>query len=287
MAILLIIKYALLFILFAASPWLHADRGRLLPISQELDGLAVRHPDVLRILNIGVSRTGMPLKVGVIPPSTQGSVKKIYVNGAHHGDEGVTAHASLALIRYFLGLEDYFRQELLAGVQLYIQPVVNPDGFINASRYDSLGLDPNRDYPFPHKEGFAFRVMAIRHIRDFMEKQKFSGALTLHSGMLGVLWPWCYSHIEPPDAKKFRVLATIVATAMGVDYVSQSSHDYLSTGEFIDYAYMRYHIPALTLEISRDRVANDAEADSDARVVSGTLAYIKALQNNGFFEMAH
>ena len=244
--------------------------------------------EVMELRDIGTSRGGYPLQVVVIPKASDKDSKKVFINGAHHGDESISALASMELISFLLRMDTLERDSLLEGFQLYIQPIVNPDGLKTGSRFDTMGIDPNRDYPYPERpESEAFKVRSVQAVRDLMKKERFAGALTVHSGMLGVLWPWCYSHKPPPHAKSLKSIARYVAKAMGLTYYSQSNLDYRTTGEFIDYAYMEYSIPALTLEISRQRGGLADPAKAYSRMINGTIAYLEQLRVYDLSSMAH
>ena len=184
-----------------------ASQGAMIPIIQELQRLTSQFPDQFQVEGIGMSRAGLPLLVGIIPKRTEGPTKRIYINGAHHGDETITALATIDLIKHLLQMDSYNRERALAGIQLFIQPVVNPDGYVSGVRYDSLGFDPNRDYPYPGKKTPSFKVKAIRSVKAFMAKHQFDGALTLHSGMVGVLWPWCHTPKAPPPQPDLKEIS--------------------------------------------------------------------------------
>ncbi len=65
---------------------------------------------------------------------------------------------------------------------------------------------------------------------------------------------------------------------MGMPKYTQSFHDYQTDGEFIDFAYMKFGVYALTLEVS-----HAATPDADQlravvqRAVNGSVAFLKAV----------
>jgi hypothetical protein len=163
---------------------------------------------------------------------------------------------------------------LLDAVNLYIQPVVNPDGYAADTRYDSHGIDLNRDYPYPD-EGKGFTEPETRLVDKLLHSVPFDGAIAFHSGMEGVLWPWGYTNERNLREPLFKTLSALTAQSMGFSYFAQSIDSYPSTGEFIDYAYGKYGTLALTVEVSRKRTPSPTElAEVVKRSVEGTLTFI-------------
>lgn len=238
------------------------------------------HPAFASIKKIGVSSEGRDLYVFVLK-ATQKSPINIYINAAHHGNEKSSTEATLGLIKHFILEHEDPDSQLPRSFNLYIQPVVNPDGYALNSRYDSQGIDPNRDYPYPGRNEFSsFRTPETTAIQNLMNTVDFQGSISLHAGIEGVLWPWCYSKDPNPHSHVFRHLAKATADAMDIPYYKQSSYDYDSRGEFIDYAYMKYQTFALTLEISSQLTPSSKKLKSIIdKTIRGTTAYLLALRS--------
>ena len=71
----------------------------------------------------------------------------MYVDGTHHGNEGMSAEAS------FLFLQDVLQRSAadpsyLEGKRLVVTPSVNPDGYVLDCRSNWNGVDLNRNYPY-------------------------------------------------------------------------------------------------------------------------------------------
>lgn len=250
-------------------------------INSYMKEVALEFPETVRLVRLGVSREGRDIYCLIIAGDTTELKANVMINAGHHGDEFAASEATVGLIRHFLEeISDPSIDRLLGRFRLFILPVVNPDGYVGGSRYDTVGIDPNRDYAFPGRlEVDAFQIPETRVIRDLMERHHFMGAITVHSGMEGVLWPWCYSAEPPPHAAQFMRLARASAQAMDMLYISQSFHDYETTGEFIDYAYMKHGSLALTFEISQiHRPPPERLMESVERTIRGTVSYLRELE---------
>ncbi|SEA86399.1 Zinc carboxypeptidase [Thalassobacillus cyri] len=70
----------------------------------------------------------------------------IMIDGSIHGNEFVGSDAVLKLIERFAFENDQETKEILENNILIFNAIVNPDGRVNATRYNAEGIDLNRDY---------------------------------------------------------------------------------------------------------------------------------------------
>ncbi|QXJ40031.1 Zinc carboxypeptidase [Parageobacillus caldoxylosilyticus] len=70
----------------------------------------------------------------------------IMINGSIHGNEFVGSDAILQLIERFATQNDEVTKKILANTILIFNVVQNPDGRINATRFNGAGIDLNRDF---------------------------------------------------------------------------------------------------------------------------------------------
>jgi hypothetical protein len=70
----------------------------------------------------------------------------IMINGSIHGTEFIGTDAILQLIERFATQEDEVTKKILKNNILIFNVVQNPDGRINATRFNGAGLDLNRDF---------------------------------------------------------------------------------------------------------------------------------------------
>lgn len=212
--------------------------------------LVKANPKIVSLKSIGYSGDGLPIETLVIKVNKNKKKPAIFINGAHHGNEKITAKCVLDFATHLV--ENYRTSpstSRLKDFDFYLLPVVNPDGFNQKSRFDSSGIDPNRDYPNKKIGHQGFRIPETRAVGNLLKSTPVVAAAALHSGFKGVLWPWGYSRQRPAEAFLFQDIAQAIAEAMEHNVFKQSHFDYPTKGEFIDYAYAEHQILAFTIEI--------------------------------------
>ncbi len=282
--------YFLLIYVWVVPQGLGADSGKLYPENHEIDRMlrkvASDHPDWARFEPVGRSYLGREinmLTLGYQHPQASRPQIPILINSAHHGDEKIS-------VKVVLGLIDFIRksyahpgvQSLLKDFCFYLVPLVNPDGYSQGTRANAQGIDINRDYfgadGLSEKKELRFETPEARHLNRLMARLSLAGALALHSGAEAIYWPLGESPNPPRDGDVFKKISGIMAESMGLTRVMQSFFDYPTQGEFIDYAYKRFGVLGVTLEVSNFHQPEWSEVDPIIfRSIKGILVYAKAL----------
>jgi predicted deacylase len=249
-------------------------------INQFMRDEATKYPSLVKFKILGKSEQGREISYVII--GKHASAPALYYNGTHHGDEWSSTESILGLIDYLLNHQsDSTVSALLSSYNFYIQPLVNPDGHAAQDRMDPEGRDPNRDYAWAGRsEQDSFKIPVIVLVKQLMDQIKPRAAAAYHSGIEEVLWSWCYTDQATPDADLLTEITKTTATAMGFDRYMQSYFDYETDGEFIDYAYMKYHTTALTFEVSEIKTPPASDlAGIVQNSIRGALAFATAIQN--------
>ena len=242
---------------------------------------ATNHPGLVTYTKLGQSRQGREISVIAISHKDPTTVPTIYFNGTHHGDEWSSTEGVLGLADYLITNHDSPAiKATLDSYAIYIQPLVNPDGHSARTREDSQGNDPNRDYEYPGgSASSAYRLPEIKLVRDLVAKIKPRGAAAYHSGIEEVIWPWCYTGHDAPNANVVAAAGKMVADAMGFDRYLQSYDDYPTTGEFIDFTYSKYGTLSLTFEVSTAKTPSASQLDGVVRTsIKGAMTFIDAIK---------
>lgn len=128
-------------------------------IVDSMKSLAQKYPDKVTLETIGKTFEGRDLIVMKISTSNNPNKKSLMVTGLHHAREWATGEATINLAEKLLA--DYENPEvknLLDNIDLYLFPVVNPDGYeysLKQSRWwrknrkvfeKGIGVDLNRNY---------------------------------------------------------------------------------------------------------------------------------------------
>jgi hypothetical protein len=196
------------------------------------------YPELTRLEQIGRSREGrfiygMAIGRRMVPGDDRPT---LFVNGAHHGNEVLSAEFVLDHIAQLLegAGKDAQVDRWLDNFVVWAVPVVNPDGlhaFLEVSsrtgrknghdhnadgkrgRYE--GVDLNRNYPFrwgalgekgsrSRKSSVYYRGSAaasepeVKAVMKLAERERFLAALTYHTGTVAVLAPYTIDGAKDP-----------------------------------------------------------------------------------------
>ena len=156
-----IVKYlltllALAFLVFSAQP---SEAVELLhtydSMKEDTQELASQYPDIAIYSEQGIS-TGLDLEIFSVDVALNitelteeelNALPTMYVDGTHHGNEGMSAEASLLFLQDVLE-RSAADPSYLEGKRLVVTPSVNPDGYFIDCRNNWNSVDLNRNYPY-------------------------------------------------------------------------------------------------------------------------------------------
>jgi hypothetical protein len=155
------VKYILLlltitFLAFTAQP---SEAVELLhtydSMKEDTQELASQYPDIAIYsehasstgLNLEIFSVDIALNITELSEEELAALPTMYVDGVHHGNEGMSAEAA------FLFLQDILERSnadssYLEGKRLVVTPVMNADGYFQDCRNNWDGVDLNRNYPY-------------------------------------------------------------------------------------------------------------------------------------------
>jgi predicted deacylase len=253
----------------------------LAAITTYLAAVEAAVPEVAKLVVLGKSKQGRDIPYLLINATCQEAPPAVLLVGTHHGDEGSSTEATLAHVDLLLRGDASVRK-LLRGHAFYVMPVLNADGHeANPPRRENAdGVDLNRDYAYPERdETSSFKEKETQLIKALQDQVGFQAALAFHSGSTSVLWPWCYTTTPSADDARLSSLGAKTAQAMGFSTYSASAFDYVTQGEYIDYAYLKTKTLAFTVEVSLEKTPSVAALPQVvATTWTGTLAFVQGLQ---------
>ena len=190
--------------------------------------LATDYPEICRVETIGNSEEGRSVKVLKITdnPDVDENEPEMYYTGQMHGDE-IVAYIMFLRLAYYL-TDNYNKDQritdLINNVEIWINPLSNPDGTYNggnnsvsgATRSNSNGVDLNRNFPtpnLPNPSGQNETEVQMQII--FAENHNFVLSANSHSGIELVNYPWDTWTSSHPHADN--------------DWWDQVSHNYANT----------------------------------------------------------
>ncbi len=200
------------------------------------------------------------------------------VEGCIHGNENHSLEVCLFFIQYMV--ENYGTDaEVTYWVEnreIWVVPLVNPDGHERNVRRNADDVDLNRN--FGYWWGFAasrhgpvpFSEPETRAIRDLAIAIKPYGSLAFHTAGRVILYPWAYisDPITPDDALFIETSSELVDSINAVDPQIQynarrSGTWYWHGGEHNDWMYSQYGMLSLTIELMNRQSAPPSDHENE------------------------
>ena len=247
-------------------------------VGNYIERLVDEHPDLASQMVVGRSVEGREIRAMRI--AGFGSVRKpVMINGGQHAREwiGVMVPMCIAdrLLRRY-GSDDGVR-EFVDGTELFVVPLVNPDGYVYAWENDRYwrknrggrhGVDLNRNYAVgfggrgsssnPRSQVYrgphAFSEPESKAVRDVLAMRPFVAHIDFHSFGQLVLYPWSYKREATPHRGRFAALGDRMASAIyaahSKTYKLQAGADlYAAGGTLMDYGYGERGALSFTIEL--------------------------------------
>jgi carboxypeptidase T len=256
-------------------------------LEEDLRQLAASQPEIAELREIGRSLEDRPiwaLQIG----ERRGSSRKLLFLGCHHAREWIAVEVPFLLANHLIkNANQNPIQEWLTQGEIWVAPMVNPDGHEHTRVQDrlwrknrrpnpngSFGVDPNRNYGYmwgtlnigtsshvPSDPTYvgprAFSEPETRVARDLIARELFRGIITYHSYSQLILYPWGYTKqpiADQADRDQMINLANrmqqLIRDVHGKTYTAQqSSQLYLTAGDTTDWTYGIYGIPSFTIEL--------------------------------------
>jgi len=254
-------------------------------LAGDLASLAGNHPATSQLFTIGNSVEGRPIqgiKISTNPAVDDPAKGDVIFVGLHHAREWLAAEMPLRLAEYLLTSNDPGLQACMNNLQIWIIPVLNPDGYAYTAdpsgyRYwrknrrdngdGTFGVDLNRNYGFEwglnsgsspntyddtYRGPSAFSEPEVADFRDFVAARHNPKALlTYHTFTEQFLRPWSYTTSDPPGKPTLEYI--VQDSIARIDAVHGESYGesvgYLASGEATDYFWNQYRMAAFTPEM--------------------------------------
>lgn len=233
--------------------WIHYQS--FATISAWMDCMAAKFSHKMSLMHIGKSSEGRDLKVVKIG-NGDSNKPAVFIDGGIHAREWVSPASVTYLIHRMVETEGEY-DSLLDKFNVYILPVVNPDGYEYSRNHDRMwrktrsrtgkknlfghechGVDPNRNFGYhwggygasddackeTYRGSHAFSEPETLAMKNFLltEKADFKLYLTFHSYGQYILYPWGYDKLDTRDWGDLKRVGDITGKALkalnGVTY---------------------------------------------------------------------
>ncbi len=240
------------------------DYGEL---TADFQTLAATYPDICRLHNLGTSvqgRTIWGLEITDNPDSNE-LEPEVRLIGCHHGNEPISVEVPLDICHHLL--ENYTSDpdvaELVNEREIWIIPMMNPDGLEAGSRANANGVDLNRNYAYMRETGSlsgSYSQPETKAVRDNALCHNFCLSLTYHSGAEYVNYLWNYTPNDTPDNDYIVTLS--LAYDSYVNYGVTEGYDWYQTkGDCNDWSYGTYGGMDWTIELSNGYAPPESQID--------------------------
>ena len=238
------------------------------------------YPEICRTERFGYSEEGRELLVVKISDNVDmpEAEPEFMYTSTMHGDETTGYVLMLRLIDYLLSGygTDGRVTAMVDSMEIWINPLFNPDGTYNAGNYtvsgatrgNANGVDLNRNFPDPddgpHPDNRAWQEETIA-MMDFAENHHFVLAANFHGGVEVVNYPWdTWSRPHPDDlwytslSRAYADTAHIYSPAGYMTFLDNgvtNGYDwYPVAGGRQDYMNYYHGCREVTIEISRTKL---------------------------------
>jgi hypothetical protein len=168
----------------------------------------INYPSITKLETLGYS-AGNRLILGMKVtdnPLIEEPEPEIRLVGTHHGDEKISTEITLSFLKYLV--ENYANSQQVATLvdnrEIWVIPILNPDGHVANIRSNGAGVDINRDYGYMWSgEGSSTAPWSQpepRAIQKHSQNNNISIEYEYHSTASYVNYVWDHMPIDPPDS---------------------------------------------------------------------------------------
>lgn len=180
-------------------------------MGQDLQTLADTYPDQTELVSLGKSVRNRDIWVIKITGDVNSSKPKprVLLDASIHGDEQIGMEVAYNFAKKLLESYGSIQEitDLLDAREIWIVPIVNPDGVARFTRVNANSIDLNRDYGFFWEEGWASNLPAsqpeTKALMQLAFDNNFIFAISYHAGATLVNYPWDTRPQASPDEPIF------------------------------------------------------------------------------------
>lgn len=256
---------------------------------------ATAYPDICQLVQFGTSVQGRPLYFMKISDNVgvQENEPELRYVSSIHGDEVVGYHLLIELIKLLTTEYNTTQRitDIVNNTEIWICPMMNPDGYSLQRRFNANGIDLNRNFPMPsgnqHPDGNAWAQENVA-MMSFSNGRSIDLSLNFHGGELVMNYPWDYTYsLAPDDALLQEMALTYTRPHSGLYNSTDFTHGitngaawYVITGSMQDWFYGYTGCIDITAEISLNKWPSASQLPNFWNLnKESLLRYIEFAQN--------
>jgi hypothetical protein len=280
----------------------------LASLTSELQAVAAAHPDIVHLQTIGHSLENRPITAVEITSHPGAGLPSVMINSGQHARELPPVELTTRLIH--LLAESYGKDsnitKLVDGRDIWIVPVVNPDGRTRVEQNDSMwrknvrdngdgtmGVDTNRNADDHFSEGdrdggaddfggaSPFSEPEAQAMRDLCLQHHFAVSLDIHNYSGMVLWPPGYDNSTTKDDAAFHKIGDHMAQHIGYKAGTIARTIYNTYGDLATWEYDALGTLAFAAELDDPNFNPPfSQVDSDWKAWKDNLVYLISVSDN-------
>lgn len=222
------------------SPELERDFHSYSQMTTALQNIAATYSNFTRLYDLGHSVQGRVLWGLKITdnPDVEENEPEVRICGLHHGNEFMSAELPLNLA--LLLVQNYSIDptitELVDNREIWIIPMVNPDGREANTRYNAHGIDLNRNYGYMPESSTPYSEPETQAMRNNALQNNFVLSLSFHCSGDIVNYVWNHKTQPVPDNAAVVSLSNQYGSHNGY-WVVEGYDWYQTLGDCNDFSY--------------------------------------------------
>jgi hypothetical protein len=234
-----------------------------------LQSIATTYPDITELYTLGESVQGRILYGLKITdnPDVEENEPEVRICGLHHGNEFMSAELPLNLALHLV--QNYSINpsitELVDNREIWIIPMVNPDGREANTRYNAHGIDLNRNYGYMPESSTPYSEPETQAMRYNALENNFVLSLSFHCSGDIVNYVWNYKHERVPDNNVVEYLSEQYGSHNGY-WVVEGFDWYQTLGDCNDFSYGCRGDIDWTIEVQSSNIPQAWNYNRDAMI---------------------
>jgi hypothetical protein len=236
-------------------------------MTTELQTIADSYPEIARLYDLGHSvqdRVIWGLKI-TDNPDTEENEPEVRICGLHHGNEYMSAELPLNLA--LLLVENYSSDptitDLIDNREIWIIPMVNPDGHELGTRYNAHGVDLNRNYGYMPESSAPYSEPETQIMRNNALLNNYVLSLSFHTSGDIVNYVWNHKTQPVPDNAAVVYLSEQYGSHNGY-WVVEGYDWYQTLGDCNDFSYGCRGDIDWTVEVQNSNIPQAWDLNRDA-----------------------
>lgn len=249
--------------------------GRYLTYPEFLDTMTIiaqNNPAICKLETLGLSYNNhliLAIKISDNPQIHENE-PAVHFEGCIHGDEPIGGAIVFELIKYLVRNygNDTTVTRLVNNREIWLLPIINPDGYISSSRYNGNQVDLNRNWGWmwgnETKPGRTpFSEPENKAVLNYIWRHPAVTYVSYHAGIRFISHPWSYcnsSNNTIPELSLIQFLSARYDSFTHYTYGQGADRMYPINGSTKDFDYS-YGMMGWSIEVHETKTPPPSEID--------------------------